>query len=457
MSDYGFTPQGFVPKPTAVILAELQSSLHGLYGAGVPLGAATYLGTMSALIADRAGSLWDLLQAAVSAGDPDAAEDAALEVIALYRLVFREGVLPSLARLTLTGVAGTAVARLSRVSISDTTVAFATDTTATLTAVPARAPSAVVPPDALRSNSGAVYYTVTGGTTGAGAGPSGSGAAIADGSVTWSFVGTGGAAARDVLSYCTTDGPVPAPAGSLTQIDTFVAGWQGATNLLDAELGALRQTDESLRYTSEASLAGPGTGTPEAIRSALLRLTGVRGCTVFSNRGDTTDADGVPPKSIEVLITGGDDGAIARTIYEEAGAAEGLAGSTSVTITDSEGFPQIIRFTRPTIVPIYVAITVGRDAARYPAGGAAAVSNLLVNYGDAQHTGSDVLAFTLAGQAAPRIQDGVLREQVPGVTQVKSCAVGTAPSPSGSSVTITRRQFGDLDSSRVAVVEEDPS
>lgn len=454
MPTYGLTPTGPVPKTTAIVREELQAALRGLYGEGCPLGSQTLLGTLVSQISDRCGSLWDAWLALFAAGDPDAAEDAALEVVAAFQLVLREGPIPSLATLTLTGAAGTVVPAGSEVTIPDTATAFATLAAATLAALSAWAASTAVAVGDRCHLGGRAYLCAAAGVTGS-TGPSSTDYQLeVDGTAQWRYLGDGVAAA-DAPARCTEDGPTEAPAYSLTALGSSVAGWTGAVNTADALVGSFRQTDNSLRVTRENALARAGAGTPDAIRADLLNA-GARAVSVFSNRSTIVDADGVPPGSIEVLVTGGDDGVIAAALYASAGGSTGLHGSTIVSIVDSEGVTQEVRFSRPTLVPIYVTITVRRDQIRYPVDGAAEVRARIVDYGDAQQTGVDVDALALAGQVVPRLVGGVLREQVAGVTGASACAVGTAPSPTGLSVAISRRQWADLDSSRVTVSEVAP-
>lgn len=454
MPSYGFTPAGPVPQTTAIIREQLQAALRGEYGEAVPLGAKTLLGTLVDLISDRLGSLWDLWLASVAAGDPDGAEDAALEVIAAYQLVLREGPRPSLATLVLTGAPGTIVAASSTVSVPDSSVAFRTLRSVTLIAVASWTAATAVAVGDKRARSGRVYLCAVAGVTGSTGPASTARAPEVDGTAQWVYLGDGVAAA-DVDAACTLDGPTEAPAHSITVPDPL-SGWSSVTNPSDALIGQLRQTDNSLRVTRENALARAGAGTPDAIRADILAVPGVRAVSVFSNRGVVVDGDGVPPGAVEALVTGGDDAAVAAALFASASGSSGLHGSTSVTVVDSEGVEQTVQFSRPTSVPVYVSITVRRDPLRYPSDGDAVVAARVITYGNAQGTGVDLDALALAGQVVPQLVGGLLREQVVGVTGAVSCTVGTAPSPTGLTVPISRRQVADLDSSRIAVSQASP-
>src|SRR5262249_36114068 len=78
-------------------------------------------------------------------------------------------------------------------------------------------------------------------------------------------------------------GPLPAPAGTLTVIDTPVAGLSSVTNAADAILGRNQETDSELRIRREEELRAAGKGTVDAIRALLLEVLNVVQAKVLQN------------------------------------------------------------------------------------------------------------------------------------------------------------------------------
>src|SRR5690606_9047236 len=163
-------------------------------------------------------------------------------------------------------------------------------------------------------------------------------------------------------------GPIPAPAGTLTQIETPVVGWESVTNLEDAILGRHRETDEELRARREATLRAVGSGTFESLRASLLLLPGVQQVRLFENTSMETDAAGLPAKSFEAVIQGGDDETIFREIWLRKPAGILAHGTEVGQVEDSQGFLHEVRFSRPVEVPIYISIKIRKGSA-YPADG----------------------------------------------------------------------------------------
>lgn len=113
-------------------------------------------------------------------------------------------------------------------------------------------------------------------------------------------------------------GPIPAPANSLTEILTPVAGWQSLTNLDAGLTGRFQETDDELRLRRAQSLHLIGAATVEAIRSRLLQeVPGVESVTIFENVTMTQDplvilfsADFVTGNNVQVQFEGTNIGTV---------------------------------------------------------------------------------------------------------------------------------------------------
>jgi uncharacterized phage protein gp47/JayE len=239
-------------------------------------------------------------------------------------------------------------------------------------------------------------------------------------------------------------GPLPAYSGTLTVIDTPVDGLTSVTNPADHfVLGAELEKDPPLKIRREQELRAQGNAAVEAIRQKVLAVDNVLQVYVFENDTDDTDGDGLPPHSIEVVVNGGDADEIRAAIYAAKGGGIYTHGTTSGTLVDSQGFTKTVRFTRPTTVPIYVVLhDVTYDADEYPIDGDDQIKAAIVAYGlERYQIGTDVHGSPLSAQAF----------SIPGVTDVGSFGVGTAPAPVAASVVITARQLAVLDTSRVSI------
>jgi hypothetical protein len=263
-----------------------------------------------------------------------------------------------------------------------------------------------------------------------------------------------GGAVSGVRAESEAYGPVPAQAGTLTQIITAYAGVTGATNPQDVELGAEMEGDDSLRIKREAEIRGPGRAAPDAIRAKLLRVgegtnNPVVACTVFENTGWTTNTDGMPPKSVEAVVQGGEDADIALELWRSKAGGIYTHGSVVVTVKDAAGDDQVVRFSRPTELPIYVAVTV-KKGPRWPST-VADSDALVLRIKEAVAAYDEDLEL---GDAVVRnfIFDDVRVEGRDVIADVPVLYIGTAPGPTGTAnIQPTSRQRANMDTSRVAV------
>lgn len=252
---------------------------------------------------------------------------------------------------------------------------------------------------------------------------------------------TEGVNQAEVNATAEVTGPMLANAGTLTVIETPVAGLARTINYSDANLGQNLETDEELRARRAATLQVAGAGTVEAIRSRLLALTGVTTAIVFENQDMVTDISGRPPKSFEAMVDGGDDQDIADTIWAAKPAGIATHGTETETVMDSQGFNQTIKFSRPTQKPVYVELDLIINSF-FPVNGIAAAKQAIVAKGNQFGIGEEMVTIpTLLSAIAtiPGIRDAVIR-------------VGFAPSPvSDANLAIAANEVATFDTGNVVV------
>lgn len=236
-------------------------------------------------------------------------------------------------------------------------------------------------------------------------------------------------------------GLIEAPAGSLTVIETVVPGWNSVTNALDIVPGTEIETDAEYRLRRAQTPSLFGSATEEALRSSVLSLADVDACRVFSNRTSVTDGNGRPPKCFEVIVLGGDEDQIANAIWLDMPAGIESFGEINVSIVDSQGFNQTIKFSRPEEVDIYIDVTLTVDD-DYPVGGDDAVKDAIVSFARENFSiGNDVLTYKILCAIA----------EVNGIIDVV-IDIGTTISPSGdANITIEDYQIASFDTSRITV------
>lgn len=385
---YGLLSTGFNPKTLATIKTELEDALKSVWGASIDLDPAGPIGQLVGIVAERLAEVWDAAQEVYVSFDPDEATGEALDALCALTGTLREAATHSTVTATLTGTAGATIPAGTQFSVVTTGVKFETLAAATFPGT---------------------FTTV------------------------------------DVDCQSVDTGPLPALAGTLTTIETPVDGLTSVTNTLDADLGSNEETDAELRLRREEEIRTTDAGALEAIREAVLGVTGVDECVVFENTSDSTDADSIPPHAINVVVDPGTatDADISEAIFGSVAAGIATYGTDkTATVEDSQGINHTILWDEADEVNCYVKATITYDADLWPADGTTQAQDVILDY----ETSTLKMGMDLVGR---RCGAGIF-----GIEGVLDCVmlVGTTNPPASASVTITTRQIAKLDSSRITIL-----
>ena len=232
--------------------------------------------------------------------------------------------------------------------------------------------------------------------------------------------------------------------GSITQIVTSYAGWDSVENNVAATVGRDAETDISLRQRWGASVYGRASAMVEAIRAALIQTDGVTFAVVYENDTDVTDADGRPPHSIEAVVAGGNPQDIGATIWRTHAGGITTYGTQAVTINDSQGIPHIMRFNRPTEVPIYLQITVTANPEKdLSAAAVTLIQQAIVNQGAGLTVGQDVILQSFYGTVYQATSGAVGYMEIKGSTDGKTWST--------DNIVIDARHLATFDASNITV------
>jgi uncharacterized phage protein gp47/JayE len=441
--EYGILETGLnVPSITA-IREEMEERARQKFGRGFPLGDLTFAGHQIGIVSEQLGLLWEIAEVAYSALDPDKSSGDPLRAVGLLTGTFELPPSASVVTLTLTGADSSLIPEGVQVSQS-AGVRFSTVEPVTLVGLDAWVPETGYEVGDRVTNLSRCYQCIADGTSDASGGPNDTDEDEADSDVHWTYLGEGVAAA-DVIARSLDVGPIIAVARDLTTIETPVGGLESAINLLDATPGRDVMTDRDFRLLRESEITAQGTGPVDAVRSALLSLRdrGVRRVSMLFNNSDTTDSNGLPPHSVEALVTGGDDQLIWQTLWDNVPIGITYVGDEVGTVIDSEGRAQVIKFSRPVEKLIHVKVTLTKVTKSYL--GDDAVKLAIASWGDTLELGDEVYAFATGARAAT----------VTGVKNVTEVLISVDPvDPPVSAATLVMgvRDLPVFDTSRVTVV-----
>lgn len=391
----GLLYNGFDKKTLAEALAELKSDLWSGISDQLNLSSAAPLGNILGSFSERIALIWDLGEAVYNARRSGAATGAALTALSLLTGTSRRAATETTVTVTVnlddgfSQAAGTMVAHKD----GDPTARF-------------------VNVDLVENTSG----------------------------ITDDF---------DVEFEAETAGALECASGELTEIAEPITGWNSVTNALDGVTGFDDEVDEDLRLRREEELTAQGSSTADALRSDVLDQLGdnITHCRVLENYTPRTDANGLPPNSVEVIARGLETDAAESTrlatliMREKAGGIQAY-GSESENVTDSQGNVQSIGYSWVDELDVHLEVDLEIDEDVFPDDGDDQVKAAIADIEDSYEPGSDVIAQRVAAACF----------SVAGVVDVPAVRLGFSASPVGTTnLAISVREFAALDTSRIEV------
>ena len=166
---------------------------------------------------------------------------------------------------------------------------------------------------------------------------------------------------------CQSSGLISAAAGTLSRINTMVAGWDTAVNEAAAVVGQNAETQGAFEARRYASVGLNSRGTIAAVYARVANCANVVSCIVRENKTNMPiEIDGyfIKAHSVFVSVVGGSDEDIAEAIYNSCSAGCDYNGNTTVAVTDSatKAVENVI-FYRPEEFDVYVKVTLqGKDS-----------------------------------------------------------------------------------------------
>ena len=166
---------------------------------------------------------------------------------------------------------------------------------------------------------------------------------------------------------CQSAGLVSAAAGTLSRINTMVAGWDTAVNEAAAVVGQNAETQGAFEARRYASVGLNSRGTIAAVYARVANCANVVSCIVRENKTNVPiEIDGyfLKAHSVFVSVVGGSDEDIAEAIYNSCSAGCDYNGNTTVAVTDSATKAvETVIFYRPEEFDVYVKVTLqGKDS-----------------------------------------------------------------------------------------------
>ena len=160
-------------------------------------------------------------------------------------------------------------------------------------------------------------------------------------------------------------------------------GFNWCENRIAPVAGRLAAEDYEFRQDYIAQIYSHSSNMVDSIRSYLLaNVDGVETVNVYENTGDTVDEEGRLPHSIEVIVEGGTDSAVAYGILSCRPGGIQTNGEVSIDCDGENGESINIRFNRPSSIYAWISVSLSGDVKAVPSNYKRIITDLMMdNYG----------------------------------------------------------------------------
>lgn len=255
---------------------------------------------------------------------------------------------------------------------------------------------------------------------------------------------------------CLTTGSIACPIGTLTTIYKAISGWESVTNLTAGVPGVNEESRADFELRRQNSVGVNALNSIQSVLAAVLAVPNVIDAYVTDNSTNATVNTGptaypIIGNSIYVAVAGGDPAAIAKAIWSKKSLGCAYNGGTSYVYTDdSTGvmpYPTYtVKWQAPTSVPIYFAVNLVNNAS-VPANITQLVQNAILAAFNGQDGGSRArIGSTLY---AGRYFAGI--SAIGNGVELLSIGIGTAPSPTATSLAMGIDQLPTLSAADITV------
>ncbi len=194
-------------------------------------------------------------------------------------------------------------------------------------------------------------------------------------------------------------GDIAAEAGTITTYLGNISTPRTVINPYSLVRGRNAETDEEFRIRVLNSYRMVAGGTPDSTLIAVRNVAGVESVKVVENRTTSENARGMPPKSYQVIVYGGNSQLIAETLWRNKPAgihcySDPFNPLTSVeNIVDANGQTHKVSFLRPSTKFVYVHVDYNLySEENFPSTGDLIIREELANYGQTLTIGQDVIS-----------------------------------------------------------------
>lgn len=177
-------------------------------------------------------------------------------------------------------------------------------------------------------------------------------------------------------------------AGQVTSITTPVLGWRGVINPFYIFPSVGVESDENYRFRGKL-LQQNNSGKYTSILTALKSVRGVVYENVQQNTSSNPTNSGIINNGLSVTVMGGNEDDIALALFKSISEGIMTSGDIVKEVKDINGFGHEVRFSRPTISPLEITMSLVTYP-DFPTNGNARIKAAIVEWFNNLNVGEDI-------------------------------------------------------------------
>lgn len=248
-------------------------------------------------------------------------------------------------------------------------------------------------------------------------------------------------------------GRISVAKGTVNKIVNNVTGFRSVENRLEAVyFGRLRESDVELRQSYIAKSALRSNTMIDSIVAELLNnVSGVENAAGYENSEDTTDERGLPPHSIEIIVQGGEEQAIAEAILKRRAGGIKTHGNITVPVNTKYGDVILVKFNRPEKLHVWLKVKLKGNKTNMPSNYTELVKKSIIDDAEQLSAGQN-LQSQLLFDGIYRYVSGVEHIKILVATSTSAEHIPSSAEYTEKNINVSHRQIAEISNGRIEVL-----
>ena len=187
------------------------------------------------------------------------------------------------------------------------------------------------------------------------------------------------------------------------------------------------------------------------VAELLNNVSGVENAAGYENSEDTTDERGLPPHSIEIIVQGGEEQAIAEAILKRRAGGIKTHGNITVPVNTKYGDVILVKFNRPEKLHVWLKVKLKGNKTNMPSNYTELVKKSIIDDAEQLSAGQN-LQSQLLFDGIYRYVSGVEHIKILVATSTSAEHIPSSAEYTEKNINVSHRQIAEISNGRIEVL-----